>query len=221
MKPLRIALEGSIGSGKSTIIRKLNLQYQNKNIVGIIEPDELWRTSGLLKDFYNNQRTYVTPLQTFISATFLLREINLSSTNAHIIISERSLDSAEKVFLPMLIEDAVIDKSEFDVISRVNRDFNGRSQKVDLYIFLTTDPTECFNNIQKRDRQGENKIELTYLQNIDLLHRKWMKTLPDDKVLQLSTSDQDFELLEQNINLLLRMLAEESLLVWPKQNKNK
>ena len=121
MKPLRIALEGSIGSGKSTIIRKLNLQYQNKNIVGIIEPDELWRTSGLLKDFYNNQRTYVTPLQTFISATFLLRETNLSSTNAHIIISERSLDSAEKVFLPMLIEDAVIDKSEFDVISRVNR----------------------------------------------------------------------------------------------------
>ena len=65
-KPIFISIEGNIGSGKSTILEKLQeFMRDNNRIVFLKEPVDIWETikdentgENILQKFYKNQDKY-------------------------------------------------------------------------------------------------------------------------------------------------------------------
>ena len=56
------------------------------------------------------------------------------------------------------------------------------SEKLDGLIYLSTDPKTCFQRKNKRDRTGENNIQLSYLENLHKRHEEWLKSEFKEKI---------------------------------------
>ena len=117
-KPLIISIEGNIGSGKSTFIKKLeehwnsSLQLDEKKIFFLSEPVDEWLTirdendEHILSKFYNDQEKYSFTFQmmAYITRLVLLRENIKQNKPNSLAISERSLYSDKHVFAKMLYD---------------------------------------------------------------------------------------------------------------------
>ena len=122
-----VAIEGNIGSGKSTVVRDLKTRLQDdKKFVFLQEPVDVWETikdettgENMIVKFYKDQKKYSFAFQmmAYISRLSILRnmvkhltkieleEMNYSESktcNEHIIICERSLFTDKNVFAKML-----------------------------------------------------------------------------------------------------------------------
>lgn len=94
-----VAIEGSVGAGKSTCMRLLEERYRHDPTVKILhEPVDAWREAGLLQRFYSGS---LTKLEfQLIAMTTLVAPIAaaLRTPGVELVISERSLMSNRDVF---------------------------------------------------------------------------------------------------------------------------
>lgn len=180
---LILSLEGNIGSGKSTFIKKLDgllESFVNKPIVLLQEPIDVWSTfidkngETILEKFYKDQNKYAFSFQmmTYISRLELLNKTIKENPNK-IIICERSIWTDKRVFAQMLADDNKIEEIDFIIY---NKWFDNLSKniKLDGIIYLKTSPENCKHRIGIRDRKGEN-ISLEYLTRCDEYHNKWLE----------------------------------------------
>lgn len=159
---MRIVLSGSIASGKtSQISRLLEKQKQNKKLqeIEIVpEPVDEWLKEGWLQKFYANPKEHAYGFQ--------MRVLESQMTVPEKVLIERSPHTTERIFSKQLHEDGFISPEQFQSIVRYNQE---KAWKPDAFIYLRTDPKECYRRIQLRSRESENKITLEYLEK---LHRK-------------------------------------------------
>ena len=203
LRPLIFYVEGNLASGKTSLINKLNKYFKDKEIIAYKEPDDIWRSSSLLQDFYNLPEQKAVSFQAFLAATFLIRDIHAKETDKPIIILERSLFSASKVFLPLLLDCQYINLNEFLLLKEINNTYIEKSLKPDFYIYLNTDIETCFYRIRKRKSPGETGVDYEYLTKIDNLHKSWMKQIPLEQKMIISSSHKDFESLVSRIEAYL------------------
>ena len=168
--PFNVAIEGSIASGKSSLIKELRSLAEDDNWKFFPEQVEQWKRLGprrinLLKMFYQNPGKYALPLQTqvMISKVEQMQEA-WNSYSTHIAIFERSFESSAEVFAranPLFSE---VEKT----IAQNLSDFLIENTEVDsdVIIYLDTDPEQCLKRISKRDRPEERKVDLNYLENL-------------------------------------------------------
>ena len=110
--PKIIAIEGNIGSGKSTLVSKLEEIFKNNTDYYFLqEPVSIWNTikdeNGvtILEKFYNETEKYAFQFQmmAYISRLSILREA-LKNKKAKYIITERSIYTDSNVFAKMLYD---------------------------------------------------------------------------------------------------------------------
>jgi deoxyadenosine/deoxycytidine kinase len=132
----RVALEGLIGAGKSTLIQRLGRGHP--------EPVEQWT---FLADFYHDPARWAFPLQ---------MQILLSQTNSPPDgLFERSPHSALHVFA----RDSLT-PPEWDLLSA----WSDRCGWVpDEVVFLRVPPATCLERVRRRNRPGEEGITLDFL----------------------------------------------------------
>ena len=120
------SIEGNIGSGKSTLIKKLKnylkQQYQQFNVIHLPEPVKIWEgikdSNGntILKKFYQNQEKYAFSFQMMAYISRLMeikREIEKNANS--IIICERSVWTDKNVFAKMLYDDGKIEEVNYTI----------------------------------------------------------------------------------------------------------
>ena len=139
--PYIYSIEGNIGSGKSTLVRRL--QKMNSNIVFMLEPVDEWgdikdrKGENILTKFYRNQKKYSFSFQmmAYISRLSKLKKI-IRKNPYSIIITERSMLTDKNVFAKMLYDDDKIEEVNYIIYLKWFDEFiTGYNLIRDLFTF--------------------------------------------------------------------------------------
>ena len=176
-----VSIEGNIGSGKSTLLANLTQHYsQNKHVIFLREPVDDWEkikdTQGntMLKKFYAEQEKYAFAFQmmAYISRLKILRDTIKSinnTTEEYIIITERSLYTDKHVFAKMLYDQRKIEDVCYEIYLNWFEEFIN-DFPINYSVYIKTDPANCYIRMNKRARDGEEVIPLSYLNECHNYH---------------------------------------------------
>jgi deoxyadenosine/deoxycytidine kinase len=180
-----VSIEGNIGSGKTTLMSYLREEYKNNQLVIFLkEPVDEWSLiqdengTTILEKFYADQEKYSFAFQmmAYVSRLNVLREAlkNLDPDKKYVIFTERSLNTDRYVFAKMLYETCKMEEVCYNIYLRW---FNSFSQEFPVHkiVYVKVDPNVCHTRISKRSREGEDKIELGYLESCHKYHEYMMK----------------------------------------------
>ena len=146
-----ISIGGNIGSGKSTIIKKIEAHY--KSIKCIPEPIGEW--GDWLGKFYENPKKYALGFQLKI-----LNAFNYFDTSSNVFVTERSPWESKHVFSKLLLKQGILTPIEFALY---NDFYSDKAWEPHYYIFLYTDYLECVRRIHERNRSEENIVTDNYI----------------------------------------------------------
>jgi deoxyadenosine/deoxycytidine kinase len=188
------SIEGNIGSGKSTLVEILKTTLGD-NIIFIQEPVDEWNKiqddgKTILEAYYEDQLKFSFSFQmmAYISRLAKLRKVKKENPNK-IIITERSLFTDKNVFCKMLYDQKFINNYDYQIYNMWFNEFIDDIQ-FDGVIYVDTDPNTCFKRVNKRDRIGEDKIKLSFLEDCHKYHSEW---LDDCKNILTINGSQEFE----------------------------
>ncbi len=166
-------VEGNIGSGKSTFLKKLSSEFKV-----VQEPVDEWSNmknangKNILEEFYEDpeRNAYL-----FQSIAFRSRVKNITDIDADNVIVERSIYTDRMVFAEVCKEDGNINEIEWnDYTEWFDFIVKHIGFKPKGFIYLRTDPEKSHERITKRNRSGESNITLEYLRKLHRRHDKWL-----------------------------------------------
>ncbi len=169
-----ISIEGNIGSGKSTLVKKIREKFPH--VVIVDEPVEEWASItdsngvGILERYYSDQKRWAFAFQMMAFITRAKRLINIDK-NA-IVITERSVFTDREIFAKMLFDAGKIEDIEYSIYLKWFDELS-KGIKVDQIIYMNTPPEVCCDRVISRGRKGES-IPLEYLQDCHKYHEEWM-----------------------------------------------
>jgi len=181
-QPIIISIEGNIGTGKSTLIEKVQTYFTEKfpemKIGYIPEPVDVWSSvtdrdgMTILEKYYGDQHKYAFTFQmmAYISRLSIIR--NALKENTAIIIMERSVFTDCEVFAKMLYDDGKIEEIEYNIYMKWFDEFIGDLPNIS-HIYIQADPNVSAGRVVKRGRQGEI-IPLSYLEKCHDYHENWL-----------------------------------------------
>jgi deoxyadenosine/deoxycytidine kinase len=173
-KSIVISIDGSIGSGKSTLVE--HLRQTSTEFIYVDEPLNKWdkfkdaQGQTILQKFYGNQAKYAFSFQTMalLSRLTAIRDAIASNPSA-IILTERSLYTDKLVFAKMLFESGIIEDVNYQIYLSWFDAFISECP-IEAVIYIKADPAVCSGRILKRLREGEEGIPLEYLENCGKYH---------------------------------------------------
>ena len=181
---LIVSIEGNIGSGKSTLIHKLQSKLTHIGMTPVMyidEPVRVWNTimdkqgNNIIKKYYEDQEKYAFQFQmmAYITRITELRKAMEKYNGDCIIITERSIETDKEVFAKMLYEKGILDNISYTIYLKWFEELS-RGLKVDQLVYLKTEPETSLKRVIKRNRPGE-VISLEYLKNCHERHERWLQ----------------------------------------------
>lgn len=177
------SIDGNIGAGKSTLIKKLEKEIKNINNIPvkfIQEPVDLWTSirnnvfdNNILELFYEDQIKYGFQFQVLVLSTLVKQFNDIKKLNKDcILITERSIFTSMFVFAEMLFDEEKLSKIEHDILKML---FEQISSEIELcgVIYLDTSADICHERILKRRRSGED-IDMDYLIKLENYYKKFI-----------------------------------------------
>jgi len=165
-KMFHISVEGSVGVGKSTFLKKFKNHFENElNFTLLSEPVDVWTNYGknkynLLEMMYQN----IPGAPMAFQSMALLTKLKQLQNTQNVILSERSILAQKNVFLPLLLKNNKISPLEnellIDWIDTLSPHFN---LKPDFTVYLQCTAENSMNRILARGRLEERDITLGYL----------------------------------------------------------
>ena len=185
-----ISIEGNIGSGKSTIINYFKT-LDSDNILFVDEPVNEWinikiGNKNTLELFYEDQQNNSFWFQVLAYITRLKNLLKTIKNNPNkIIISERSIYTDKYVFAKMLYEMGYLNEMEWTTYNYWFDTFKEQT-KLDLILYVNTDPKESYKRIKIRNREEEiNSISLDYLTRCHKKHQDWLNNC-ETKIIEIN-----------------------------------
>tara|TARA_B100001540_G_C15791769_1_gene635762 strand:- start:1397 stop:2029 length:633 start_codon:yes stop_codon:yes gene_type:complete len=177
-----ISIEGNIGVGKTTLAKRLSLDFKSRLLL------EQFANNPFLPKFYKNPKEYAFPLELFFMAE------RYSQLKKH---------KEQDLFQPITIADYFFIKSKLfsdtnlgpDEKRLFNRLFEimfSSLSNPDLVVYLYSNIDRLQKNIQKRGRVFEKEISNEYLQNIQEKYLDFLNKQNMFPVLILDVSEVDF-----------------------------
>jgi deoxyadenosine/deoxycytidine kinase len=193
-----IAIEGNIGSGKTSLARLLAARFGAELIL------EKFENNAFLPKFYQNPERYAFSLE----MSFLAERYHQLS----------ALGLGQSLFTDLTISDYLLSKSLIFASSNLKEDemklfrtlFDIMFRKVpvpDLLVYLYTDVDQLLANIRKRGRRYEQSIQAEYLSRIQDQYLDFFRKQGEKfSVLILDTTDTDFVENPEDFNRILSIL---------------
>lgn len=178
-----IAIEGTIGAGKTSLATKLAEDYNGKLIL------EQFDDNPFLPKFYKEADKYAFPLElSFLAERYQQLSAQLSS---------------QELFKDFTISDYLFNKSLIFAQKTLTSDLFGLYQKLfsiinasiptpDLLVYLYLKVDRLKDNIKKRGRSYEQSIADDYLEAIQQGYFEFIKQQQNMRILILDTNSIDF-----------------------------
>lgn len=183
---MRISIGGSIGSGKSTVLKKL----QECGYDVFFEPIEEWEH---LAEFYRDKSRWAFTFQVEV-----LHSFTKCCDSDKIIICERSPWESDKIFSKTLVEDGSMSMNEYNLFKKI---YEQLAWKPDIFIYLKTTPDICMKRIMERNRNCESTISMEYLEH---LHNTYENIYPRNSIVVDASQPADvvFSKIKELLDLL-------------------
>lgn len=178
-----IAIEGNIGSGKTTLCEKLAKDLDAKLLL------ESFDDNPFLPDFYKNKDRFALHVElTFLAERFKQIQANI---NAIDLFSENIISDYlfQKSFVFAQI---TLKNEELTLFKRLYEIISGILPKPQLLVYLYNNVENLLQNIEKRGRPYEKLIAPEYLEAIHQGYFAFFKQLENQRVLILDISNIDF-----------------------------
>jgi len=178
-----IAIEGNIGSGKTTLATMIAEDFNAKIIL------ERFADNPFLPKFYEDNDRYAFPLEMSFLAD---RYSQLSDDLAQFDLFKNFIVSDYYIFKSLIFAQITLQKDEFYLYRKMFDIMYKEISKPDLYIYLYQNTPQLLQNIKKRGRDYEQNIAPEYLDKIHQGYSSFIKTEENLKTLIIDVSNKDF-----------------------------
>lgn len=159
---MRVCVEGNIGSGKSTALRRL--AELRPDLAVCLEPVEAW--GSLLRKYYEDPAAWALALQLRVLLSFGRRAGGAGD------VVERSPLSCRHVFAQMLFNDNKLSREEWDLF----KDYHDVLGWVpDVIVYVHTPADQCLDRVRQRGREAEATVDMQYLRRIEFQYETMLR----------------------------------------------
>lgn len=194
-----IAIEGTIGAGKSSLATRISNQFNAKLIL------EQFEENSFLPKFYKDPDKYAFPLEmSFLASRFqqLKDQLGTQDLFKSFTISDYFINKS------LIFAGKTLQSDELALYTRFFNIINASLPKPDLLVYLYLSVDNLKQNIIKRGRSYEQDIQKDYLQKIQDGYFEYIKQKQDMRVLIVDTNNIDFVENEADYQKLLAIISE-------------
>ena len=178
-----IVIEGNIGVGKTCLSEKLSKDLNKELIL------EGYMDNPFLEKYYENPDRYALNVE----LTFLTdRCRQLSDFNNQISLFSSGLVSDYDIFKSLVFAGISLKEIEYNLFRKIFTYMTKDLFKSNLIIYLLQSTEQLLENIKKRGRGFEKKIDKKYLDKINQGYLNYLKNNSDLKIIYIDVSDLDF-----------------------------
>ena len=167
-----ISIEGSIGAGKTSILRKAEPLLRASGYEVVYEPVESMQK--LLQDFYRSPRDFGAILQVAICLAYHQLKCQANSgPGPRILVVERSPVSSLQVFAKNLLDKNVLTQKEYAILKML---FTSIGWTPDGMVYVRTPADICYTRLQyERAKEPDKQIPKEYLQQLEYRHQQMLR----------------------------------------------
>ena len=178
-----IAIEGNIGSGKTSLSKQISADFNTKLML------ERYIDNPFLAKFYENPRDFAFKLEmSFLADRYQQTNEDLSQLN----FFNKNIISDYDIHKSLIFSKINLNSDEFNLYRKLFYSLYKSIVKPDLIIFLNQTIENLKGNIKKRGRDYESSISEEYLKSINKSYSDFFKTRPDLNVKFIDVSEIDF-----------------------------
>ena len=178
-----IAIEGTIGAGKTSLANMLSVEYNARLIL------EQFEDNAFLPKFYREPEKYAFPLElSFLASRFqqLKNQLSVTDLFKSFTISDYFINKS------LIFAKQTLPEDEYALYARLFNIINLSLPRPDLLVYLYLPVDQLKTNILKRGRPYELDIKHEYLSKIQGGYFEYIRQQTDARILIIDTNNLDF-----------------------------
>ena len=177
-----IAVEGSIGVGKSSLATMLASEYGARLVQEPLEDNPF------LPRFYEDPERYAFTAQ----ISFLMERYRQQQELVQMDLFERAT-VADYIFAKdRIFAELTLTRDELDLYERIYGLLDSRIRKPDLVVFLDASIEVLMRRLKRRGRPYERRVGRDYIERVAEAYRSFFHRYSDTPLLVVNSSDIDF-----------------------------
>lgn len=178
-----VVIEGNIGSGKTTLSKLLAERWGSRLML------EEFKDNPFLPKFYQDPKQHGFALElSFLAERYHQKRNELNRTD----LFHPGLVCDYSFAKSLVFARINLDPDEFELYQNLFSIIHGRLPKPDLLVFLYCSPEKSQRQIQKRGREYEQEIDLSYLGKINQGYLDFFKQQQNSRIVTINTENLDF-----------------------------
>ncbi len=197
--PMFVVVAGNIGSGKTTLTKKLSER------LGWKPHFESVQDNPYLSDFYKDMSRWAFPLQVY----FLNHRFNTHRTIESLTassIQDRSIYEDANIFARSLYDPGKLDSRDYQNYRSLYESMIQFISPPTLMIFLRRSVPKLQERIKQRGRDYEQAIPVEYLTSLNEYYDEWYANYSLGKSLIVDTDELDFLDNEEHFDRLVKRI---------------
>ena len=188
-----IVIEGNIGTGKTSLARRLAEQYDARLVL------ERFADNPFLPLFYENPSRFAFPLElSFLADRYQQLKDDIGSPDLfqQVTVSDYMLSKS------LIFAGITLGESEYELYERLFHIIHPHLPKPDLLVYLHKNVASLVKNIGLRGRLYEQNIKADYLEKLEAAYWAYIKQQITIPVVIINSDNVDFVNDEQDYALL-------------------
>ena len=178
-----IGIAGNIGVGKTTFTSFIAKEFN------LVEIYESVTDNPYLSDFYSDMHRWSFNLQIYFLHHRFGSINNMVSNIDQGMVQDRTIYEDVEIFSKNLYKMGSMDKRDWETYSNLFENMVQFIRKPDLIVYLKADLNILIDRINNRDRDYENKIDPTYLIQLNKLYDNWIESIDWTKTITIDTNN--------------------------------
>ncbi len=194
-----IAIEGNIGSGKTSLAKRIGDDYNAKLVL------ERFADNPFLPKFYEDKDRFAFPLEMSFLAD---RYHQLTEDLAQFDLFKNFIVSDYFIFKSLIFAQITLPKEEYNLYRKMFDIMYKEIAKPDVYVFLYQNTERLIENIKIRGRDYEQNIQPEYLEKIHKGYLSFIKSKEQLNPLIIDVSELDFVNNDNDYRNILKQILE-------------
>ena len=191
-----IVVEGPIGVGKTSLVKKLASKFQLTTVL------EKASDNPFLEKFYIDNDKYALPTQLF----FLFQRLEQLTDLTQGDLFDRNIISDFMIEKDLIFAGLTLSDEELSLYKKIYDHQSGQVSHPDLVLYLKADPGILMTRIKKRGIEMEKQISLEYLAKLCSAYNKFFYHYDLSPVLVINTSAFNPVYDEEHFEILLKQI---------------